>query len=93
MDWLQNLLDNTSLPVLSAFILGILTSISPCPLATNITAVAFISKDIENKRRVFYSGLIYTLGRAISYSAIGVIFFFGANQFKIAGFQIGRAHV
>jgi cytochrome c-type biogenesis protein len=86
MAWLQNLLDGSSLPILSAFLLGILTSISPCPLATNITAIAFISKDIENKKRVFYNGLIYTLGRAVSYSTIGIIFFFGANQFKIAGF-------
>jgi len=86
MEWLQHLLDSTSIPILSAFLLGILTAISPCPLATNITAIAFISKDIENKKRVFYNGLIYTLGRAISYTAIGVIFFFGANQFKIAGF-------
>ena len=86
MDWLQNLLDSSSLPIFSAFLLGILTSISPCPLATNITAIAFISKDIENKKRVFYSGLIYTLGRAITYTVIGVIFFLGANQFKVAGF-------
>ncbi|MHC1703282.1 MAG: aromatic aminobenezylarsenical efflux permease ArsG family transporter [Tenuifilaceae bacterium] len=86
MDFLQNLLDSSSLPILSALLLGILTSISPCPLATNITAIAFISKDLENKKRVFYSGLIYTLGRAITYTAIGVIFFLGANQFKVAGF-------
>lgn len=86
MEWLQNLLDSSSLPFLSAFLLGIITSISPCPLATNITAIAFISKDIENKKRVFLSGLIYTLGRAVTYTTIGVIFFFGANQFKIAGF-------
>ena len=86
MEWLQNLLDSSSLPILSAFLLGVLTSISPCPLATNITAIAFISKDIENKKRVFYNGLVYTLGRAISYSIIGLIFFFGASQFKIAGF-------
>ena len=86
MDWLQSLLDSSSLPILSALLLGIITSISPCPLATNITAIAFISKDIENKKRVFWGGLIYTLGRAVTYTAIGLIFFFGANQFKIAGF-------
>ncbi len=86
MDWLQSLLDSSSLPFLSALLLGIITSISPCPLATNITAIAFISKDIKNKKRVFLSGLIYTLGRAVTYTTIGVIFFFGANQFKIAGF-------
>lgn len=86
MEWLQQLLDSSSLPILSAFLLGILTSISPCPLATNITAIAFISKDLENKKRVFYNGLIYTLGRAITYTSIGVIFFLGASQFKVAGF-------
>ena len=74
MEFLQNLLDNTQLPLLSAFLLGLMTAISPCPLATNITAIAFISKDIENKNKVFFNGLIYTLGRAISYTGIGLIF-------------------
>jgi len=86
MEFLQNLLDNTQLPFLSAFLLGLMTAISPCPLATNITAIAFISKDIENKNKVFFNGLIYTLGRAISYTGIGLIFYFGASQFKISGF-------
>jgi cytochrome c-type biogenesis protein len=86
MDYLQNLLDNTSMPLVSAFLLGLMTAISPCPLATNITAIAYISKNIENKRRVFINGLFYTLGRAISYVTIGVILFFGASKFHIAGF-------
>ena len=43
MDFLQSLLDNSSVPVITAFILGILTAISPCPLATNITAIGFTS--------------------------------------------------
>jgi sulfite exporter TauE/SafE len=86
MDFLQSLLDNTSLPFLTAFVLGMMTAISPCPLATNITAIAFISKDMKNRRKVFINGLIYTLGRAISYTAIGVILFFGASTFSIAGF-------
>jgi sulfite exporter TauE/SafE len=63
-----------------------MTAISPCPLATNITAIGFISKDIENRRKVFVNGLIYTLGRAISYTVIGLLFFFGASQFEFAGF-------
>ncbi len=86
MDFLHQLLNNTNLPFLSAFILGLMTAISPCPLATNITAIAFISKDLTNKRKVFWNGLVYTLGRAITYTAIGLIFFFGASQFKISGF-------
>lgn len=86
MEFLQNLLDGTNLPFLSAFILGIMTAISPCPLATNITAIGFISKDIEDKKRIFYNGLWYTLGRAISYTAIGVILYFGASKFHVSRF-------
>jgi sulfite exporter TauE/SafE len=86
MDFLQSILDNTSAPVMMALLLGLMTAISPCPLATNITAIAYISKDIESRRRVFINGLIYTLGRAISYTALGVILYFGASTFHIAGF-------
>ena len=73
MDWLQNLLDNSSTPVLTAFLLGLLTAISPCPLATNIAAVGFIGRNIENKKRVFINGLLYTLGRVLSYTLLGVV--------------------
>jgi len=83
---LTNLLANSSFPLLSAFILGLLTAISPCPLATNITAIGFIGKDLENRNRVFYSGLIYTAGRAISYTALALIIYFGADQIKLSGF-------
>lgn len=73
MDWLQNLLDNSSTPVLTAFLLGVLTAISPCPLATNIAAVGFIGRNIENRKRVFINGLLYTLGRVLSYTLLGVV--------------------
>ncbi len=55
----------------SALWLGILTSISPCPLATNIAAVSFLSKKIAHPALVFLSGLAYTLGRMISYAVLG----------------------
>ena len=86
MDFLTNLLENSTMPWLSAFVLGLMTAISPCPLATNITAVGFISKDLENRNRVFVNGLLYTLGRAISYTALALIIYFGADQFKFSGF-------
>lgn len=84
MESLQYWLDNSSTPIISAFILGLMTAISPCPLATNITAVAFISKDIENRQKAFANGIIYTLGRAFSYSFIGIILFFGASRFQVS---------
>lgn len=86
MEVLQTLFENSQLPILSAFLLGLMTAISPCPLATNITAIGFISKDIESQRKVFINGIIYTLGRAVSYTTIGLIFFFGASQFEFSGF-------
>jgi len=86
MDFLTNLLDNSSMPWLTALLLGLMTAVSPCPLATNITAIGFISKDLENRNRVFFNGLYYTLGRAISYTLIPLIIYFGADQFKFSGF-------
>lgn len=86
MEFLQTLLENAQFPLISAFVLGIMTAISPCPLATNITAIAYIGKDIENKRQVFINGFIYTLGRAISYTVIGLIFYFGVSQFNVSSF-------
>jgi len=55
----------------SALWLGILTSISPCPLATNIAAVSFLSKRITHPALVLLSGIAYTLGRVTAYAALG----------------------
>jgi cytochrome c-type biogenesis protein len=74
------------MPWLTAILLGLMTSISPCPLATNITAIGYISKDLENRNRVFFNGLFYTLGRAFTYTLIPLIIYFGADRFKFSGF-------
>jgi len=79
-------LDSTQVPILSAIILGLMTAISPCPLATNITAIGYIGKDLGNRNRIFINGLVYTLGRTVSYFGLALVLFFGASQFKISGF-------
>jgi cytochrome c-type biogenesis protein len=84
MEFLQNLVDGSNFPLLTAFLLGLMTAISPCPLATNITATAYLSKDIGDKRRVMFNGVFYTLGRMFTYTVLGLIFYFGASQFQIA---------
>lgn len=84
MESLQSFADGSSWPILTAFLLGLMTAISPCPLAMNITATAYLSKDIGNKRQVLFNGLFYTLGRMFTYTTLGLIFYFGASQFKIA---------
>ncbi len=57
----------------SAVWLGVLTSVSPCPLATNIAAASFISRRITQRNTVFLSGILYTLGRSLTYSILGVL--------------------
>lgn len=84
MEWLENIAQNSDIPLLTAFALGLLTAIAPCPLATNITATAYIAKTINSKKKVVLSGVLYTLGRIFSYTIIGAIIYFGASKFQIA---------
>jgi sulfite exporter TauE/SafE len=85
MGFLTDLLDNSTMPWITAILLGLLTAISPCPLATNITAIGYISKDVEDKRRVFFNGIFYTAGRAITYTGLALIIMLGADQIKFSG--------
>ena len=84
MEILQSILDNTQYSFITAIILGLMTAISPCPLATNISAIGFISRDLKDSKRVFISGLVYTLGRAISYTGLALIIFFGASKMNVS---------
>lgn len=83
-EFLNNLYSNSSVPFVSALALGLLTAISPCPMATNITAIGFIGKDLGNKNRVFINGLVYTLGRTFSYTVLALILYYSADQFNIS---------
>ena len=73
IDWLQNMLDSSTAPVLTAFLLGLITAISPCPLATNIAAIGYIGKEMENRKWIFINGLLYTLGRILAYTILGIV--------------------
>lgn len=84
MDFINVLIDNYNIPLLTAFLLGVLTSISPCPLATNITAIAYISKEIKTVKNTLLNGLFYTLGRGISYTLLATLIYFGLSSFQIS---------
>lgn len=86
MEAIQHLIDNSQFQLLTAFLLGIMTALSPCPLATNITAIAYIGQNLENRRRVFINGLLYTLGRAITYFSLAVVLYLGASKVHMARF-------
>ena len=90
MEWLNELAQSREVPWLAAFALGLLTAVSPCPLATNVTATAYIAKGFTEKRRVLWSGVLYTAGRAFSYTLIGLVVYFGASKFHVARFFQGN---
>lgn len=87
MDYLNQLLDSGQVPLITAFLLGLLTAISPCPLATNLTAVAYVSREIENHKRIFLQGVLYTFGRTFAYTVLGAILIYiikkGAGTFEL----------
>jgi cytochrome c-type biogenesis protein len=59
--------------VATAFWLGILTSISPCPLASNVAAISFVGRSVIHPRRVLVAGLTYSIGRAVTYVLVAVL--------------------
>ena len=64
--------------IIIAFGWGLLTAISPCPMATNIAAMSFIARDINKPHTVFLSGLLYTLGRTVAYVCLAFLLVWGA---------------
>ena len=70
----------SNIPIVAAFFIGIMMSISPCPLATNITAIAYVSREIDNRNHTLLIGFTYALGRMFTYTMIAsLIVFFGLN--------------
>lgn len=85
IDFINSLIDTNNIPLLTAFLLGILTSISPCPLATNIAAVGFLSKDIKTTKNTLLNALFYIIGRGISYALVASLIYFGLSSFSVSG--------
>ena len=90
-------MDSWYLNILSAFWLGVLTSISPCPLATNVAAISFVARNLGSSQKVLWSGVLYSVGRMLVYIVIAVLavasllslpevsFFLETNMHKIIG--------
>ena len=93
MEFLETLMDSTDVPLLTALLLGLLTAASPCPLATNITAIGYISKDIQSAHGIFVRGLLYTLGRTVAYTLLGAVLIYmicgGMDTFSLQS-QVAR---
>ena len=74
----------------TALWLGILTSISPCPLASNIAALSFVARHIGSPRRVLLSGALYTLGRTVAYVALGIVILGAFQWLAVSSGEVSR---
>jgi len=84
---LMEALGTSNIPIIAAFFIGLMTAISPCPLATNITAIAYASKRLDNSRHTLLIGFLYTLGRMFTYILLAMlIVWFGMNIQSISSF-------
>ena len=70
---LGSLAGSANTPIVSVFLLGLLTAIGPCPMATNLTAVAYITRRVTDRRFAITTSALYTLGRMFSYSVLGIL--------------------
>lgn len=83
----MELMSMNSFPLIAAFFIGLMTSLSPCPLATNITAIAYVSKKIGNGKKTLLTGFSYTLGRIFTYVFLAsLIVYIGLNVQTISLF-------
>jgi cytochrome c biogenesis protein CcdA len=77
LDWLSNFFHNlaaeSTVPVFTAFLLGVLAAIGPCTMATNFAAIAYISRKVTDRKFAILASLLYSLGRMVSYSLIGIL--------------------
>jgi len=80
-------MSTSSFPLIAAFFIGLMTALSPCPLATNITAIAYISKKIGDGKKTLLTGVVYTLGRMFTYVLLAsLIVYIGLNVQAISLF-------
>jgi cytochrome c-type biogenesis protein len=76
----MELMGSSNIPIIAAFFIGLMNAVSPCPMAANLTAVAYISKRIDNNKHTLIVGLLYTFGRMFTYVILAsLIVWFGLN--------------
>ncbi|MBI5033820.1 MAG: sulfite exporter TauE/SafE family protein [Chloroflexi bacterium] len=81
--WVQMVLTTDNAPLVGALLVGLLASLGPCPLTTNIAALGYITRELASPQRVFLTSGLYALGRICAYGVLGVALF-------AAGLQISR---
>lgn len=76
---LDFVLHTASFPLLTAFLLGVMTMVSPCPFCSDVTAISYLAKNINRKRTLLLNGMCYVLGKCFSYTSLALLFILGAE--------------
>ncbi|MBN1376281.1 MAG: sulfite exporter TauE/SafE family protein [Dehalococcoidia bacterium] len=64
---------DTNIPVLTALLLGLMATIGPCTMATNIAALAYMGRKLTDRKYSIITAALYTLGRMLTYTVLGVL--------------------
>ncbi len=83
MEELLHIFESKEAPFLSALLLGIMVAVSPCTIAANVSIIGFLAGDEGNRKKAFFNGIVYTLGRTFAYGALGTVIFYFAGGLKI----------
>ncbi len=84
----------SEIAVVSAFFIGLMMAVSPCPLATNIAAMAYLSRNLESAHKIIISGLLYTFGRTVVYMFLAMlIVYFGINMMDMSLLLQSNYHI
>ena len=71
--WLEGAIATAEAPFIAAFLIGLLASVGPCPLATNVTALGYMARQFSDRRAVAISAVSYVLGRTVAYGLVGLV--------------------
>lgn len=82
----ESVLSHSTLPLVSAFVLGVMTMVSPCPFCSDVTAIAYLSKTISKRRAILWNGMWYVLGKCVSYLVLALVFIYGAQVEGVRAF-------
>ena len=75
-----------------AFWLGVLTSVSPCPMATNVAAISYLARHSQSRALQLLSGLLYALGRALAYTLVGALITRGLLSAPVLSIFLQKHH-
>lgn len=63
----------SSTPFVAVVVMALLVAINPCPLATVVSSLLFLTGRQTNRRRGWWLTTLYALGRALLYFSLGLL--------------------